>query len=367
MIKNSLTVIVKPTNSCNLACKYCYADSEDDQPVMDDNTLENTITKIVKQQGKETVINFLWHGGEPLLMGLDFYTKVVEIEKELRDEGYAIKNSMQTNGTLLTEKTLDFLLSEKFNIGVSLDGPKEINDLTRVYPDGSSSFNQTISALHLLKEKRGSAGVVAVINSTNVHQIDKLYDFFQREGISFKPNPLLNMGRAGNNNYLEITPGEYATSMLQIFNNTLMDSEQSVNIPILNDTMNELLFNNSYSCNHSVNCQENFIAINASGDVFPCGRFDHNNLEFKYGNINTDTFEEILQHPMRQKILHERRDLEECQPCDYKSLCNSGCMHMALLTTGDIFQKDGHCNEYIQLYSSIRERLISELAEAIIE
>ena len=123
--QKKITVIAKPTHSCNLGCKYCYVSTEAEKGVMSEETLENMIDKVVSLHEK---VSFIWHGGEPLLMPLDFYRQAVQLQK--KHEGKEIGNGFQTNGTLVTDEVLDFCVENDFSLGFSLDGPKELHDLT---------------------------------------------------------------------------------------------------------------------------------------------------------------------------------------------------------------------------------------------
>ena len=160
-------IINKVTEDCNLACKYCYMKcnvKNTNRKIQDINTLKNILKVFSKNYEK---IGIVWHGGEPLLPGLSYYKKVYEVEKYFIEKtGVKIENSMQTNGILLTEEYLDLLLDKlKMNIGISLDGYKEIQNYYRPKKGGKESFDETIEAYYLLKKKQGRAGIISVVSS----------------------------------------------------------------------------------------------------------------------------------------------------------------------------------------------------------
>ena len=127
-----LTAIVKPTHDCNLRCEYCYIEENAERGRMSSKTLLNTLDQVSEASGDEEA-HFIWHGGEPLLMGLEFFKEIATLSDKLRKKGKEISNSIQTNGTLVTEELLDFIEAKKdFYLGFSLDGSQEINDKTRV-------------------------------------------------------------------------------------------------------------------------------------------------------------------------------------------------------------------------------------------
>jgi sulfatase maturation enzyme AslB (radical SAM superfamily) len=118
-VKGNMTAIIKPTNACNLACKYCSAESGKSKGTMSSKTLKNSLTKLAKfngntDEGKNNETSLVWHGGEPLMMGRRFYRKAMRIQEKLKDEGYVFKNNIQTNGTLLDKRWVDFLYENDF-------------------------------------------------------------------------------------------------------------------------------------------------------------------------------------------------------------------------------------------------------------
>ena len=182
-----ISITNQVTEDCELACKYCYMWCDKRKnlgKVQDMDTLKNLLNKLTRDYD---TIKFLWHGGEPLLPGLSYYKKVYEVEKYFIEKtGVKIENSMQTNGILLTEEYLDLLLDKlKMNIGISLDGYKEIQNYYRPKKGGKESFDETIEAYYLLKKKQGRAGIISVVSSDIVQgdikdKVKKIYNFFNK-------------------------------------------------------------------------------------------------------------------------------------------------------------------------------------------
>ena len=148
-------VFVKPGGSvCNLQCQYCYYLKKKDlyQKTelfrMSDDVLEAYIIQHIDASDAET-INFSWHGGEPTILGLDYFQKIVELERKHQPLGRQIRNSIQTNGTLLDEDWCRFLATEGFGVGLSLDGPKELHDLYRISKKGKPTLSFPFTPPHL--------------------------------------------------------------------------------------------------------------------------------------------------------------------------------------------------------------------------
>jgi len=160
---HSLTVIIKVISACNLACRYCDADIYSNRQLSLD-----TISQIIKKAlDYADRVEFIWHGGELLLMGIQFYEKVIELQKRYKREGQTIINSLQTNGTLINQEWVDFFKANDFHVGVSLDGPPEVHNANRIFKSGQGSFEQVMRGIGLLKENGVNFGVVAVITKEN--------------------------------------------------------------------------------------------------------------------------------------------------------------------------------------------------------
>lgn len=368
MLKKHLSIIAKPRHDCNLSCKYCYLEEEAEKGIMSLDILNESVKKV---SNFVEASHWIWHGGEPLLMGINFFKQVRDIQKFYEKKGHKFSNSIQTNGTLINKEILEFIKKEKdFYLGVSLDGPKEINDKTRVYPSGNGSFKEIINGIHLIKELgiRGG-GTICVINSQNINKPQELYDFFKKEGINVKFNPLIKSGRAKKNlQELEITPLEYGNFLLQMWDiynsDVLKEGKVTIDIDPFMEVIGNIATKIPLGCNYSVSCRNNFISIGPLGDIYPCGRFD-GIKQFWMGNIRTSSIEEALNSNINQ-ILNNKslENISGCKTCNNKEICNSGCMHNAYLN-GNVMGKDPYCVSYLKLFNKM-SNVIKEELEALI-
>jgi len=202
---SSLTVIIKPTNECNLSCKYCCVEKTAERGRMTSATLEKATQQIMTLPGRDR-IRWIWHGGEPALMGVDFFEEAVKLQSRYQNR-HLLRNGIQTNATLLSESLLEFLLDNHFVITSSIDGPEEINNLTRTYPDGRGAFKDAWRAIERIREKtketsidgsNGASriGIICVLSRKNIAKIDQVYQFFRENNLSVKMNPLIPAGKA---------------------------------------------------------------------------------------------------------------------------------------------------------------------------
>lgn len=361
-----LTTIVKPTRDCNLACKYCYTEVRETGERMGLDVLVNFLDKAKQWEGERnppsTSTHIIWHGGEPLLMGIGFFEQVVQLQAE-RSEGFAYHNSVQTNGTLLTPEFYQFLKEHGFGIGLSLDGPREINDRTRVRHDGSSSFDDVMRAIRLIQKEKGRTGVITVVSRENISRLDEVLAFCEAEGISPKLNPLIPSGCAREESDLAISPAEYGRVMSGLFSRWFETADQGYcRVDTFLNLMRSVMEGRPYGCDSHRTCQDTFLAMAPNGDLYPCCRFD-GVAEYRLGNILEDDIATVMAHPAKQRINERFNHLDECHACDYVQLCNGGCAHNAYLA-GNIDGKDIYCPANKVLFHTIKTTVLKALRVA---
>ncbi len=365
MTSGPLVAIVKPTHECNFACKYCYVAEEAENGFMDDETLYQTIKQVIEMNAASQESEFIWHGGEPLLMGIGFFEKIAEIQQPYLKE-HKIKNSVQSNGTLLIEELAAFFAENHFGLGFSLDGPRELNDRTRVYKNGSSAFDDILRGIRLATKKRISAGFITVVNRLNACDVEKLYDFCKEEGLSPKVNPLIKSGRAVSHyDELAITPFEYGRAMIRLFDLWFYDYGSKITIDPFDIIIGNIISNSSLGCNYSVSCQNSFVSIGPLGDIYPCGRFD-GVKEFRLGNLHEDGgLESALNSELRKKLqMRSIETIKGCDRCEYGRICNCGCMHNAYMIRGNAMDRDYYCGSYRMVFKHVERALHKELSKA---
>ncbi len=377
----TLTAIVKPTHDCNLACKYCYVSDTAEQGMMNDVTLANAIEKTTVYNGRERPdgskieTHFIWHGGEPLIAGIRFFQKIAEIERPLKESGYSISNGIQSNGTLVDETFLDFCDEQHdFHIGLSLDGPQHLHDAMRSYKIGGGSFNDVYRAAKLiqqrsLRKKKVDAGTgggaICILNRANADKIDEVYRFFHGEGLNLKVNPLIRSGRAiPAYDELAITPQEYGRAMARLFDLWFYDPEQRISIDPFDTVMGNVLTRVPRGCSYNGMCQKSFISIGPTGAAYPCGRFD-GLPDFYLGSINEDDMKDIDNSAIRTGLRQRGHEtVRGCAPCEYKDICNAGCMHNGYMQRGDPLDRDYYCAGERMLFGHITGALHMELSKA---
>ncbi|MDD5095039.1 MAG: radical SAM protein, partial [Dehalococcoidia bacterium] len=183
-------VFAKPAGSvCNLQCRYCYYLKKEnlygkDKPFrMPDDVLEQYIEQHI-HISEAPVVRFSWHGGEPTVLGVDYFRKIVALQRRHQPVGRQISNGIQTNGTLLDEDWCHFLAAEGFGVGLSLDGPKELHDSYRVNKKQEPTHEQTMRGYTLLQKHRIPFDILCVVHDQNVRHATEVYRFFKQIGAS---------------------------------------------------------------------------------------------------------------------------------------------------------------------------------------
>lgn len=364
-LNSTINIIIKTHNPCNAACTYCSIDRSLYYKRMSYETLEQIIKSFLSSKVFKTV-NFIWHGGEPLMRGKKFYEEVIRLQK-LYGANSKVKaiNSMQTNALLLNEM-MDFLLENDFHLGFSLDGPKEINDSVRLVKNGTSYYDQMIDAVHRMQDRGKAVGACLVLSQANVYKAKEIYNAFKSERLGMSVIPLNKVGEAKYNyDDLGITPDEYAQFMIELFDLWFYDEDQPT-IPIqpLEDHVSRILKlpYQSGKCVWYKHCHQSFLGIAPDGGLFPCCEF-MDLPGFCYGNIHGLHPDDLPQTRLWQTI-HEREKIvmQKCSQCDFYDVCYSGCMcHSARY--GDFFEKDFYCEGYKKLYTHITDALHSSLKQ----
>ena len=361
-----MIIILKPTLSCNIKCKYCYLSEE----IKTSDSFDVEFAKSVLLQVRNVLlhdktrkIKILWHGGEPLLWGINNFAGIFSfIEKEYK--GYNYKISVQTNLSLINKAYIDLFLKYNVNVGFSLDGPKEIHDAQRVACDGNGTFDSVMEKMELCRKNGLHLGCIAVGSKNHIGKIPLLYRFMCEHEIGFKFNPVFNEGDAKKNfDNLGITPDEYAAMSIELFDLWFYDYVHRINNSTFVDIASGIITGKSSHCLYSKNCQDNILAIAPNGDVVPCGRFCNVSLtKYAYGNLRSESFESVLQKIKTSEIYNRYQYIKDssCSRCEFMSICNGGCLYDGFAVNGDFKSKTFLCGANKKIFSHIANKLKEE-------
>lgn len=359
-----MVIIIKPTYACNFRCKYCYLsnDTKASGRLFDLEFAKKMIldVKRVLADMPKQRLTLIWHGGEPLLWGIENYREIFAfMKKELA--GFRYRNSLQTNLSLINEAYIDLFLEYDVHIGFSLDGTKEINDSQRVGLHGEGTFDVIMEKFRLCREKGVSIGCIVVGSKKHVGRIAELYRFMCEHHLNFKFNPIFNSGEAEyNSDEYGVSAEEYAQMAIELFDLWYFDKCNKIKESNFEEIASNLITGKSTHCLFTTNCQENFLAVSPVGDVMPCGRFcDADLRRYAYGNLHEESLADILPRIRTSEAYKRYENIAagKCGRCRFFDICHGGCMHDGFLKSGDFRSESFLCPAYKKIFAHIAGRL----------
>ena len=358
--RSFITVLAEPTTACNLGCEYCYKGRNKNKIFMSKETTERMLSEVIYyNEGKKLPSSFVWHGGEPTIMGSAYYKGVYKYIKELECTE-PINHTVQTNGTLLADELIDPFVENGTSISVSLDGPEYYHNKMRPYLDGKPTYNQIMENLSKAKQKGLQIGILMSISNENLHWIKDMFQYCRENKFTFGLNPITDDLHADHKSMVK--PENYLAACLEAFDLWFYQKEYSIQANPGWGVTSLLLSKGDLSdCSMSENCQMHFISIGPEGDVYPCNRF-YGIEQYKFGNINEASLKDILVCNKRKYLLDRCSEkIEACKSCSIAKYCNGGCFHHAVVHNGSIYSQDHLCIVYRGLVDHAAKRLNNEL------
>lgn len=328
----SLSLLIKPSSGgCNMRCQYCFYHDEQvnretfSYGFMSEETLEILIKKALEYATVQCTFGF--QGGEPTLRGLDFYHKVVELQKRYNVHNVQISNAIQTNGMLIDNRWAKFLHDNHFLVGLSLDGTKNVHDGNRLDPEGRGTFNRVLQAAQKLSAHKVDFNVLTVVTNLTADSITKIYNFYRRSDLLYQQYiPCLDPLEAerGVSSY-SLTPEKYAKFLKTLFDLWYRDVTQGkfIYIRYFENLVGMLMGHRPESRGLSGQCAIQNV-IEADGSVYPCDFYCLD--QWKLGNIREQDFRELIESETARRFLTEgRTGNEKCRGCRFGSVCRGGC------------------------------------------
>ena len=358
-IHTGFHIMAKPAGAmCNLKCDYCfYLEKEalferKPSPIMSDEVLESYVQKYIARNPSPE-IEFVWQGGEPTLARLEFFKKVVFFQQK-HANGKSVSNALQTNGVLLDETWCEFLKQHGFMVGLSLDGPEEINDYYRTLKSGKGSFDKVMSALARLKQHQIPFNVLVTVSRYSMtHGLD-IYRFLKAQGVTHiqfaplverKPDTkATSLGLSwaqppslGERGYDKVTdfsvePEGYGDFLIEIFNEWVAKDVGDIHVMNFEWALESWMGLPSTICIFAKQCGK-AVVVEHNGDVFSCDHYVY--PDYKLGNIVTDNPDELLAQEFSQRFgeQKETRLPTQCRECPALFACNGECPKNRFVTT----------------------------------
>lgn len=339
-----INVIFKVTEGCNLRCKYCYnCDSQYSSDVMPEERMEKLLRLLAASYDN---ISLVWHGGEPMMCGLDYFRRAMEIQDQIyRETGVPISNSIQTNATLITKEWISFFKKHKFKLGVSFDGIGN--------EDYRQNTEQVLKVIGMLKKKKLSFGCLAVVADDDYDMIAN-YRFFADQGLHFALSPMFCEG--GGENLPALSVDTYIRKTKELFDHWIYD-EKGVNIRIFSDYVSMIFGSNTKTCTNG-SCHGKWLGITPDGSLYNCGR--DMMKQYCFGNIDdmTSISEAFASDGFRRLLLGAISRRSKCmESCEFFPYCESGCSDCAIIENG-IDQVPGFsCQAFREIFTHVRNEV----------
>jgi uncharacterized protein len=357
-------VLAKPTGAvCNLDCTYCFFLSKEalypeSDFRMKDDLLEIYVRQLLESQPQQ--VQIAWQGGEPTLMGLEFFERMVALVEKYRRPGQQVEHSIQTNGTRLDDAWCTFFNQHGFLVGLSVDGPRALHDTYRVDKGGRGTFDQVMRGWELLRKHKVETNILCTVHAANVEHGVEVYRFFRDElgarFMQFIPIvervakdmvPVANLGwgaRPGEVRPLYVQAGDRVTErsvepealgkfLVDIFEEWVRRDVGRVYVQMFDTTLGAHV--GQYTlCVFSPTCGD-AVALEHTGDLYSCDHFVE--PDFKLGNIREEHMADLVGSARQRKFGTDKRDSlpKYCRECSVRFACNGGCPKDRFAVTPD--------------------------------
>jgi uncharacterized protein len=357
-------VMAKPTGAvCNLDCSYCFFLSKEmlypgSRFRMADELLETYLRQLIEAHGQVPEVTIAWQGGEPTLMGLDFFRRSVEIAERYLRPGQRAAYTIQTNGTRLDEEWAAFLREHDFLVGISIDGPRDIHNAYRVDKGGKGSFDQVMRGLGVLREAGVEWNALTTVHAANGEHGREVYCFLRDEcgarfvqfipiiervaeaavdgtvpWTSWRDRPLyvqegdVVTGRS-------IGGAQYGTFLVDVFEEWVRRDVGTVYVQMFDVALANWVREPPGLCIHSETCGL-ALALEHTGDLYSCDHFVE--PRHKLGNITMTSMLELVSSPQQVQFGLDKRDTlpRYCRECDVRFACHGGCPKDRFTSTPD--------------------------------
>jgi uncharacterized protein len=309
---------------------------------MDDRLLQILVRKY--QGGSREMCRYVWHGGEPTIAGLDFYRRAMDYQDRYRDSpAQRIKNSMQSNGWLINSEWVDLLKVHDFDLGISLDGPAQLNDAQR----GDGYFRKTMRTIRLLQEAGIPFSTICVVTSATVAHADELFDFFVGAGfrrLSF--NPIF-----GSHPGYDLAPMEFSRFLERSYDRWVELDDPDLDIRFLKESVLGMLGGAINLCMMQSGCR-NHLIVEHDGRILPCHSYAEDTTAV--GHLEADEFETVGQHSYFRPV--QSLVDENCSSCRWYSLCGGDCVRF-IDPDGEL-GKRSFCSARKDIFSHIEGHLM---------
>jgi len=352
------SLLIKPASGdCNLHCTYCFYHDRDSDPYketrrrrMSPEILDSLIQQGMAMDRRQAT--FGWQGGEPTLMGLDFFREVVRLQQKYGASGQSVSNGLQTNGILLNPEWARFLRQYNFLLGVSLDGPAPYHDAYRVHANGAATHARVIETLKMLRQYQVEYNVLSVVNRITGDHGSEIYDYLLSEGYYFMQFiPCVEVDPvSGEITEFSVQPEQFGDFLCQVFDRWYNGGNPQVSIRDFEAILAVYLGQEAPLCCYQENCGS-YLVVEHNGDLYPCDFMVRDDTYI--GNLKDMSLEQAFasQAVKEFKVL-KAEPRSECAACAWYPYCKQGCYRFVNL---DGSKRHYLCRAYQQFFAHSHE------------
>ena len=329
-MQQPFSLLVKPVSAdCNLNCDYCFyleksvLYPEVKQHRMSDEILEQLVKGYLSTS--QPVHSFGWQGGEPTLLGLDFFKKVTRLQEKYGKTGQSVGNGLQTNATLIDRPLAKHLADYKFLLGCSLDGPPEVHNLYRKTINQQGSFDRVLRGIGLLKEVGVEFNILVLVSQANVHKAAEVYRYLVDNGYHYLQFiPCVEFDASGKLEPFAISGEEWGDFLNEIYDEWYPKDTHTVSIRHFDSILSQQVDGIANVCTLGENCCQYFV-VEYNGDVYPCDFFVE--PARKLGNIMDLTWQAMLDSPAYHQFGAQKKCWNaKCASCRHLTWCQGDCL-----------------------------------------
>jgi uncharacterized protein len=357
-------LLAKPTGAqCNLDCDYCFFLSKemlypDSHFRMSDEQLDAYLRQLIASHAGMPEVTIAWQGGEPTLMGLDFFRRSVEIAAGYLQPGQRARHTIQTNGTLIDAEWAAFFKANDYLVGISIDGPREVHDAFRVTKGGRGTFDKVMRGLGRLRDAGVEFNALTTIHAANVGRGAEVYRFLRDEcgahfiqfipiiervpeaaadgtvpWSSWRDRPLYEQ-RGDVVTGRSVTGEQYGRFLIDVFEDWVRADVGDVFVQMFDVALANWYGEPPSLCVHSETCGV-ALALEHNGDLYSCDHFVE--PDYLLGNIGEHHMLDLVSSPRQREFGAAKRDTlpRFCQECDVRFACHGGCPKDRFVTTPD--------------------------------
>jgi len=359
-LRSSLVLIMKATRLCNLRCTYCHFWSDEPNQRMSFEVLARTTHGALSGPGVQTV-QFVWHGGETTLLPTSFYRKALWLQQRFARPGQVIRNAIQTNGTHLTSRWLDFLKDFHFEVGVSLDGPPEVHDLRRVDVAGQATSASVCEGIGKLRVHGIDHGVLMVVDDAVADLgAQRVLDYFLENNIDavallnvLPENTALGTPVAGS--YIEWP--RFVDFMRDLFRLWWPHYVDRIQFREISDLLGKVQGKAGKICVFDGNCMGGYLTIEPTGEVGSCDKYRGDPI-YRFGNVLERPLADLPRAPhFLEANSYTEAGIELTKHCPWYAVCQGGCPHDRYVRLQHSVSHDESCCGLAPL--------LAEMAEAV--